>query len=413
METIPEPSCNIAISQYDYELPEDRIAQYPLSNRDDSKLLVFRRNKISSDSFKNIDQHIPGNSLLVFNNTKVIKARLLFKKTSGAAVEVFCLEPLIPYNYEESFASESPVEWKCIVGNLKKWKSGRLGLEFRYNNNVHHLYAEKIRNEGDAMCIKFIWDNGNLTFSEVIEACGHVPLPPYIDREDVKADRERYQTIYSAVSGSVAAPTAGLHFTDGVLQKLAARGARKAFITLHVGAGTFLPVRADNILDHDMHCEHFLVTRETIRLLAENQGRIIAVGTTSVRTLESLYLIGVKIFTSGIKSNTDMVVEQWEPYSNAPEVTVGESLAAIEKFMTVYGLSYIRASTKLFIVPGFKFRLTDGLLTNFHQPRSTLLLLVSAWTGPAWKEIYRYALENEFRFLSYGDSSLLFSSIDK
>jgi len=402
---------NINISDYDYDLPAERIAQYPIRERDRSRLLLYNGKAISSDVFSNLDRYIPSGSLLVFNNTRVIRARLLFQKKSGAVIEILCLEPLSPALYEVSFSSKSPVEWKCIIGNLKKWKTGKLSLKFNHNNENHELFAEKVGTEGEVWRIRFIWNNNDLSFSEVIEASGHIPLPPYISRDDEKIDAERYQTVYSAVKGSVAAPTAGLHFTENVLRNLSDKGVGKTYITLHVGAGTFQPVRTADITQHEMHCEHFFVTKDTIHGLIENLGRIIAVGTTSVRTLESLYWLGIKAISHSKNNKPDLTIGQWEPYSNESQVSVKESLTALEEYMIAKKNFAINASTKIMIIPGYKFRLTNGIITNFHQPRSTLLLLISAWTGPEWRKIYDYALENGFRFLSYGDSSLLFNSL--
>jgi S-adenosylmethionine:tRNA ribosyltransferase-isomerase len=399
---------NINIADYDYDLPEERIAQYPVKKRDKSKLLLYNGNEISSDIFANIDRYLPEDSLLVFNNTHVIRARLLFQKKSGAQVEIFCLEPLSPPDYETSFASHGPVEWKCIIGNLKKWKTEIIILKFHLNKKEYELYAEKVTPEGEAWRIRFGWNNSNMSFSDVLEASGHIPLPPYITREDEKEDTDRYQTVYSSVKGSVAAPTAGLHFTRDLLGRLQKKGVKRVDITLHVGAGTFQPVRAGNISDHNMHCEHFFVTRETIRELLENHGRIIAVGTTSVRTLESLYWLGIKAINHPQSNIDDLKVGQWEPYDNDQDIPVKTALTALSDLMTKHKRRLISASTKIIIIPGYKFRMITGMITNFHQPKSTLLLLISAWTGRDWHKIYTYALENGFRFLSYGDSSLLF-----
>ena len=401
---------NITINDFDYDLPEDRIAQYPVSERDNSRLLLFDGQNISSDIFRNIEKYLPGDSLLVFNNTRVIRARLLFQKPSGANIEVFCLEPLSPCGYESSFSSKGPVEWKCIVGNLKKWKSGFLIMRFSVDNKEFELIAERVCQEGEAWRIRFEWNNSTISFSEVIQASGHIPLPPYINRKEENEDSERYQTVYSVVKGSVAAPTAGLHFTEAVLDRLSERGIKKTDITLHVGAGTFQPVRAGNIADHEMHCEHFFVTIDTIHDLIENQGRIIAVGTTSVRTIESLYWLGVEAIRkikNGLAGNP---IDQWQPYKEDQDLPVKDSLNALAGYMVKNQLSVIAASTRIMIVPGYKFRMINGIITNFHQPRSTLLLLISAWTGDSWREIYKYALDNGFRFLSYGDSSLLINS---
>jgi S-adenosylmethionine:tRNA ribosyltransferase-isomerase len=399
---------NIYINDYDYDLPEDRIAQYPVKERDKSRLLLFDGNTISSDTFTNIDRYLPEGSLLVFNNTRVIRARLLFQKKSGAQIEIFCLEPNSPPDYEASFASQFPVEWKCIIGNLKKWKTGIVTMKFHLNNKEYELHAEKVSPEREAWRIRFEWNNNDISFSEVLEASGHIPLPPYITREDEKEDTDRYQTVYSSVKGSVAAPTAGLHFTRDLLARLKERGVNQVDITLHIGAGTFQPVRASRISDHQMHCEHFFVTRDTISELLENHGRIIAVGTTSVRTIESLYWLGVKAINYPQSNIDDLKVGQWEPYDNDQDIPVKTALKALSDLIAKHKYRSISASTKIIIIPGYKFRMITGMITNFHQPKSTLLLLISAWAGTDWHKIYAYALENGFRFLSYGDSSLLF-----
>jgi S-adenosylmethionine:tRNA ribosyltransferase-isomerase len=397
---------DIDINDYDYDLPENRIAQYPVQERDMSQLLVYKDEKIIKDSFRNIDEYLPPDSLLVVNNTRVIRARILFQKETGAKVEILCLEPLSPVDYSLIFKSKGPVEWKCIIGNLKKWKSGILTHSFAYGSK-HCLYAEKLEPIGDAWRVRFSWTKEDLSFGEVIEATGHIPLPPYITREDTKEDIERYQTVFSNEWGSVAAPTAGLHFTDYVFEKIKARGIKKAVVTLHVGAGTFQPVKARYISGHEMHCEHFSADAEMISMLLENQGRIIPVGTTSVRTLESLYWLGVKLIAKSAVTERGLALGQWEAYGMKTSVTVNDSLQALLNYLNKRKLAVLHASTSILIVPGYEFRLTNGMVTNFHQPRSTLLLLISAWTGTKWKEIYTFALENGFRFLSYGDSSLL------
>lgn len=398
---------DININDYAYDLPDDRIAQYPVSERDRSQLLVYKNNEISKDLFLNIDTHLPTGSLLIFNNTKVIRARIIFKKESGATIEILCLEPLSPSDYAISFSSKEPVEWKCIVGNLKKWKSGILSVPFIHIGINYMLKAEKVKSEGEAWRIKFSWNCNDLSFGEVIESTGHIPLPPYINREDEEEDLIRYQTVYSRISGSVAAPTAGLHFTGMVFDKLRERDIKTAELTLHVGAGTFKPVKADKISEHEMHCEHFSIEAATIESLLKYRGKTIPVGTTSVRTLESLYWLGVKVIHNRPEVFMELKLEQWEAYEEDSSVSVEESLNALLTYMKKHTSSSIRAATSIIILPGYKFRLTNGIITNFHQPRSTLLLLISAWTGNKWKEIYLYALKNDFRFLSYGDSSLL------
>jgi S-adenosylmethionine:tRNA ribosyltransferase-isomerase len=395
------------INDYDYDLPDDRIAQYPVGERDESKLLVYKGGNISQDIFRNIDNHLPSGSLLVFNNTRVIRARLLFRKDSGALIEILCLEPISPCDYNLSFGSKEAVEWKCIIGNLKKWKKGVLTISAIDGSKPFNLYAEKLAADGEAWHIKFSWDNKDLCFAEVIESCGHIPLPPYITRNDETEDNIRYQTVYSSVNGSVAAPTAGLHFTGSVLKRLTSAGIKMLEITLHVGAGTFKPVKSENIYEHEMHTEHFFADKKTIILLLENLGRIIPVGTTSVRTIESLYWLGVKIISDPEETHTELALTQWEAYDLPQTIATEEALEAVLNFMSKNNLNTLGASTSILIKPGYEFRMTNGIVTNFHQPRSTLLLLISAFTGKSWKELYIFALENNFRFLSYGDSSLL------
>jgi S-adenosylmethionine:tRNA ribosyltransferase-isomerase len=398
---------DIDINDYDYELPSDRIAQYPVEERDMSQLLIRKNGKIEKDIFMNIGEYLPPDSLLVFNNSRVIRARILFQKDTGANIEILCLEPLRPSDYSLSLGSTESAEWKCIVGNLKKWKEGILMTPFKYNGNQYTLSAERIISIGEAWCIRFSWNCSNISFGEVLERTGHIPLPPYITRDDNKLDIERYQTIYSSIEGSVAAPTAGLHFTDYVFERIKARGIKSAELTLHVGAGTFQPVKTKNIYEHEMHCEHFSIDITTIELIIENLGKVIPVGTTSVRTLESLYWLGVKL----IQKHSDMIAHlslgQWEAYKLSPTVPVKESLEALLSYIHMGNSAFLQADTSIIIVPGYEFRLTNGMITNFHQPRSTLLLLISALTGNEWKDIYTFALENSFRFLSYGDSSLL------
>jgi S-adenosylmethionine:tRNA ribosyltransferase-isomerase len=397
---------DIEISDYDYDLPEELVAQYPVNERDSSKVLIYKDRKISSDIFSNIDNSLPADSLLVFNNTRVIRARLLFRKQSGASIEILCLEPLSPIDYELSFSSKGPVEWKCIVGNLKKWKREKIAATFNQLDNKYELTAEKIKPEGDAWRIRFCWNSPSMSFGEVIEATGHIPLPPYIKRADDTDDINRYQTVYSSVNGSVAAPTAGLHFTDTVFEKLVNKGIKKVEVTLHIGAGTFKPVKSENISGHEMHCEHFLVTVGIIESIRDNYGKIIPVGTTSVRTLESLYWLGVKLILNPSLGPDDLSIGQWEPYETEFHVSAEKSMEALLEFMKEHNSSQLHGSTSLIIIPGYKFHMINGMITNFHQPKSTLLLLISAWLGTEWKRIYSFAVENDFRFLSYGDCSL-------
>jgi len=397
----------ININVYDYDLPDDRIAQYPVNKRDESQLLVRRGQTISQDTFKNIDEYLPAGSLLVFNNTRVIRARMLFRKETGALIEILCLEPLLPFDYSLSFSSREPVEWKCIVGNLKKWKEGILSTDIERNGVRIRLFAERIETTGETSRIRFAWNSNDLSFGEVLEATGHIPLPPYINRADESEDAQRYQTVYSRIDGSVAAPTAGLHFTQEVLEKISKRGIKSAELTLHVGAGTFQPVKADNIYEHEMHCEHFIVNAGTLKMLIEYEGRIIPVGTTSVRTLESIYWLGVYLILNKGRNIKSLTLGQWDAYNSESTVTVKDSLTALLDYLAEEKTEFLQAATSIMIVPGYKFRLTNGIITNFHQPRSTLLLLISAWTGEQWRDIYKFAIERGFRFLSYGDSSLL------
>jgi S-adenosylmethionine:tRNA ribosyltransferase-isomerase len=398
----------IDLKEYNYNLPVEKIAQYPLKDRDGSRLLLYKSNKtISEDRFRNIDNHIPPGSLLVFNNTKVIRARLIFYKESGARIEILCLEPLTPSDYSNSFASRDPVEWNCIIGNNRKWKENIVSTFFVKNNIEFKLTAEKLNQVGDSWRIRFSWNAGELNFGEVIENTGHVPLPPYISRPDEPEDSERYQTIYSTVKGSVAAPTAGLHFTREVLKNLIKKEIQTTHITLHVGAGTFQPVKSENILEHQMHSEHFFITSGALELVLKNLGSVLAVGTTAVRTLESLFWLGMKLIQDPCISPDNLYLDQWEAYSFKNDLDQFQSLETILLWMQRNDLKYIHGSTRIIIVPGYEFKITNGIVTNFHQPKSTLLLLISAWTGNDWKRIYKYALENDFRFLSYGDSSLL------
>jgi S-adenosylmethionine:tRNA ribosyltransferase-isomerase len=397
---------DLKIDDYNYCLPDERIAKHPAAQRDASKLLLYINGLISEDKFGSIADHLPDGSLLVFNNTRVIRARLLFHKPTGAGIEVFCLEPISPAEYQQSFSSTMEVEWKCIIGNLKKWKTGAITTHINIKGKQYELSADKINPEGEAWKIRFKWNPSDLTFGEVIEAAGHIPLPPYLNRKDEAEDYNRYQTIYATVKGSVAAPTAGLHFTENVFSRLSDKHIDKTEITLHVGAGTFKPVKSVEITEHEMHCEHYFVTAESLNKLIRQQDKIIAVGTTSVRTLESLYWLGVGMF-EGSAASGDLFTDQWEYDKHSSDISLEDSFNSILDFMKHQDTSILHASTKIMILPSYKFRVIKGMITNFHQPKSTLLLLIAAWTGSRWKDIYRYALENNFRFLSYGDSCLL------
>lgn len=404
VSTKMKPS-HINISDYDYDLPDDRIARFPLSERESSKLLVWRDGEISECVFSALGKTLPAQPLLVFNNTRVIRARILMRKETGALIEIFCLEPHTPVDYERSLAATGRCEWKCIVGNSKKWKQGALSVAFTHGGAGHTVTARRGEGHEGRPTVIFSWD-ADITFGQLLEILGRIPIPPYLGRESQEIDNTRYQTVYSCCDGSVAAPTAGLHFSDGLMDCLKLQGTRLGEVTLHVGAGTFLPVKTDNAAQHEMHTEHINVNIETVRALLENGGRRIAVGTTTVRTIESLAVLGYRILTGG-DPGTTRPVGQWEPYSIPTDKGGEELLKALYNYMTETGLQSIRAATRIMIVPGYRFRVTDGLVTNFHQPKSTLLLLVSAFTDGRWREIYKYALGHGFRFLSYGDSSIL------
>jgi len=395
---------DIKINEYIYELDEKRIAKYPLQNRDDSKLLIYKKGDISHDSFHKIHKINDIEGLFVFNNTKVIQARLNFRKKTGANIEIFCLEPFDPTDYNLMFQSEGSCIWKCVIGNLKKWKEGELINKLYKGDKEIELHAEKLSSDADSHLIKFSWDD-EISFGEILELSGKIPIPPYLKRDSEESDKQRYQTIYSIHKGSVAAPTAGLHFTENVLSELQKKGIKNSFITLHVGAGTFKPVKEQNISDHEMHTEHFSVNKKLINDLIKNLNNVTVVGTTSVRTLESLYYIGLKLeSTPNLKS---FHIDQWEVFKLKSSISVKKSFLNILKFMNTNRIEELHATTKIMIVPGYKFKVINKLITNFHQPKSTLLLLIAAFIGEDWKRVYSYALENGFRFLSYGDSSIL------
>lgn len=399
-------SVNINIKDYNYELPDSRIAKYPLEERDQSKLLEFRDSCITEHIFRDLPGLLPDNAIMVFNDTKVVPARLHFRRESGASIEVFCLEPHLPVEYNVNFASTGQCEWRCIVGNVKKWKGDVLRLDNPDGDesvSLMNLRAELVERQGETSIVRFSWDNG-AAFSAVLEACGRIPIPPYLNRDTESIDSERYQTLYAKYRGSVAAPTAGLHFTDAVLEAIRNRGIDTETVCLHVGAGTFLPVKSDNVAEHRMHREPFSVSLDFLMKLRHGGHQVIAVGTTSVRTLESLYYVGVGIIEEGEAKDVD----QWAPYSREYDYSLEESLDAIIGYLKARGETSLRVGTRIIIVPGFRFRVVDVLVTNFHQPQSTLLLLISAFIGGEWKPVYEYALAHSFRFLSYGDSSLLF-----
>jgi len=398
------------MEDYSYTLPEERIAKYPLEKRDDSKLLIFENGNISESVFSNLPNLFPSHSFMVFNNTKVVPARLFFKKETGAVIEIFCLNPLLPNEYNLVFATTKECIWSCVVGNAKRWKNEPLSFlcdEQQESARMLNFKAHIVEKCSDgSFNIKFTWEPG-IPFSNVLDICGRIPIPPYLKRETEKIDYERYQTLYAKIKGSVAAPTAGLHFTENVLNNLKLHDNKIENICLHVGAGTFVPVKSEYITEHKMHLEPFSVSKSFLKDLLEsiNLRKIIAVGTTSTRCLESLYYLGVHC----IKYGEPRGVEQWEPYNHDTKISVKESLGAILNYMDMAGLDTITAKTGIIIVPGYRFKIVDILITNFHQPQSTLLLLIAALIGERWRDVYRYALEHDFRFLSYGDSSVLFA----
>jgi S-adenosylmethionine:tRNA ribosyltransferase-isomerase len=397
----------IRIEEFNYPLSDERIAKFPLTKRDESKLLVYRNGKIDEAVFKQLSDYLPQGSMLVYNNTRVIQARMLFQKETGAQIEVFCLEPVIPHDYALVFQQTESCSWLCLVGNLKKWKEGALHKTIRMEDKEVVLSAERIKTTGDSHLVRFSWNNPQVTFAELLDAAGILPIPPYLHRETRESDLQTYQTVYSKIKGSVAAPTAGLHFTPEVLAGLDAKGFTREEVTLHVGAGTFKPVKSEVIGDHEMHTEFISVRRSAIENIRTNLGRIIAVGTTSVRTLESLYYMGRTLVNNPDATSEELVVTQWTPYHDTEEVTTHEALTALLDYLDRNQTDTLLSATQIMIAPGYEFKIVKGIITNFHQPKSTLLLLISAFVNGNWKSIYNYALDNDFRFLSYGDSSLL------
>lgn len=396
---------NIRIADYTYDLPQERIARYPLPERDRSKLLVWDGSNISDHVFSEFPDLADRDSLLVFNNTRVIRARLMFRKESGAAIEVFCLEPHNPADFSMNLSSGGPVEWKCLIGNLKRWKSGILESRFIHEGREYILSAERTGTAGDAFTVRFRWNESTLSFAEVLECLGHMPIPPYLNRDDEESDVSTYQTTYARINGSVAAPTAGLHFTPAVLAALDKAGIERSEVTLHVSAGTFRPVKSELIGDHMMHSEHFYVSKTTLERLRDQ--KTTAVGTTTVRTLESLYWLGISYTEGRWPAEGIPSVSQWEPYERESDA---DPVTAIDNLITAMdrnGRQILEARTDIIIVPGYRFRMVHGMITNFHQPHSTLLLLVAAFAGNGWKDIYHHALKSGYRFLSYGDSMLL------
>lgn len=399
----PQAQNNLLVDEFDYELPDERIAKHPLGQRDASKLLVVRNGQMLETQFSQIAQHLPSESFLMLNNTKVVRARLRFTKTSGANIEIFLIEPIAPADYAVSFAEHHRVKWKCLVGNLKRWKNEPLMLHLPEHNTT--ITASKSAIYSDGVEVDFSWDNAALSFAQVVELCGEVPIPPYLNRRSEQRDNADYQTIYAQPEGSVAAPTAGLHFTSQVFEQLAQRNVHPHYITLHVGAGTFRPMKSEHVGEHEMHSEHFFAERSLIEDYLKSDGVKIAVGTTTLRSMESLYWLGVKAHRRML--NNSLFVGQWEPYSIEP-VSVEQSMRALLNLMDERATDVLAASTQIMITPGYRVRTANALITNFHQPRSTLLVLVSALLGERWREVYSYALNHDFRFLSYGDSSLLF-----
>jgi len=397
---------DIKIEDYNYPLEDARIAKYPLKERDSSKLLRYKSGDIREFTFRDLPDQLPEGAMMIFNDTKVVPARLHFQKPTGAVIEIFCLQPILPEEYNLIFATTSSCRWKCVIGNAKKWKGDILTVinpEGADHVTSLGLTATLIERDGQTGIVEFNWTSGDV-FSNVLDICGNIPIPPYLNRDTEAIDLERYQTTYAHIRGSVAAPTAGLHFTPEVIERINNKGIETANVCLHVGAGTFLPVKTSNVSEHPMHREPFSVSIDILRKLAAGEKPVIAVGTTSVRTLESLYYVGVSIIETGKPED----VHQWAPYEREYKYSTKESLTAIVEYLEKNGLTEIKVGTRIIIVPGFQFRIVEMLVTNFHQPESTLILLVSAFVKGDWRRIYDYALANGFRFLSYGDSSLLF-----
>ena len=403
---MPEPS-STRIENFRYELPESRIASYPLSDRSASKLLLYKAGAISRDHFRSLPEHLPSGAWLVFNNTRVIQARLKFRKSTGARIEIFCLEPIDPADYEQAFQTESKATWLCLVGNAKKWKSGPVSMLALIKGKEVKLEAKLIKRSGEGFIVEFRWQQSGVSFGELIENSGSTPIPPYLNRDAEESDRERYQTIYGMNNGSVAAPTAGLHFTGEMLQQFEKAKVPIAHLTLHVGAGTFVPVKQQNARDHSMHSELVVVSRSFLEQWLNRSDGLIAVGTTSTRSLESLYWLGIKIKEEALTKPASLSILQWDNEKLPQDIPFTDSIETLIGFCKLNELEHLHFSTQLMIVPGYRFRTISGLLTNFHMPGSTLLLLIAAWIGEDWKEVYNYALREDFRFLSYGDSSLL------
>ena len=393
----------LSISDYNYPLPEERIAKYPLPERDHSKLLIYKDGEVREDHFFRVGDYIPAHSLLVYNNTRVIQARLVFHKPSGARIEIFCLEPLAPHDYQLSLSSTEGCTWKCMIGNAKKFRETAIDMPLQVAGGNVVLRATKGEQMGNTFAVTFSWEGG-LSFAEILDAVGGLPIPPYLNRPTEERDKTTYQTVYSRIKGSVAAPTAGLHFTEAVLADLRQRGVKTTELTLHVGAGTFQPVKTEDANLHTMHTEIIAVPRQAIVDILANLGHIVAVGTTSMRTLESLYFLGCML----LRGDRSLHVPQFMPYEQEWTLSTEEALQALLAYLDETHQDTLHAETQIMIKPGYRFRVVEQLITNFHQPKSTLLLLVSAFVGEDWKKIYDYALAHDFRFLSYGDSSILF-----
>ncbi len=401
---------DLSILDFSYDLPDERIARYPVEERDLSKLLIYQNASINTDVYRSLPEILPSDTLLIFNNTKVVEARLFFHKPTGGAIEVFCLEPDDRYaDVTTAMMEKKQVYWKCLVGGAKKWKEGYLSLSFNWKDQQVQVRAEKVAVLSDAFIILFQWSEADLSFADILHHAGNLPLPPYMDRDAEDADKERYQTVYAKHDGSVAAPTAGLHFTESLLARLREKNIRTEFVTLHVGAGTFKPVKASVMQDHDMHAEYIDVSIESIETIRKALSHnIITVGTTSLRTVESLYWLGKKVMDQPSIAIQNLTVEQWDPYNHSDTLPSAEAaLLALENYLRERKLYRLITKTSIIIAPGYSFKIMKALITNFHQPQSTLLLLVAAITGANWKKIYQYALDHDFRFLSYGDGSLL------
>ena len=400
---------HIRISDYNYDLPDERIAKFPIAQRDHSKLLVYKHGEVSDDSFYHLPDYLPEGALMVFNNTKVIQARMHFRKETGALIEVFLLEPADPTDYELMFQLTSHCSWLCMIGNLKKWKEGTLKRNFNIKGQPLTLTATRRQMVGNSHWVDLEWNNANVTFAEILEEVGELPIPPYLNRDTEESDKTTYQTVYSKIKGSVAAPTAGLHFTEDVLHAIDEKGIDREEVTLHVGAGTFKPVKSEEIEGHEMHTEYICVRKETLEKLIVHDAKAIAVGTTSVRTLESLYYMGCRLARNPELSESELHIDQWEPYEEraGEEIAPKEALQHLLSWLERHHLPALHSSTQIIIAPGYEYKIVKMLVTNFHQPQSTLLLLVSAFVKGDWHKIYDYALAHDFRFLSYGDSSLL------